>query len=107
MTDDAHFCCRRGFGAAAGQPIATLRSVIALWLMKAQVANEGLQIRKHGYGKLLRNMGLATAPQQASATFFSYTTRQFLCVVSQYQCAGKPSFQICNKYRDVVPPSMV
>jgi len=96
---------QRGSGAAAA--LTGLRSVTTLWLITAQVATEGRQIRKHDYGNVLRNVGLATAPQQASATFFSYTTRQSFCVVSQTQCAGKASFKIRNVCCDVVPASMV
>ena len=59
---------QRGSGAAAA--LTGLRSVTTLWLITAQVATEGRQIRKHDYGNVLRNVGLATAPQQASATFF-------------------------------------
>ncbi len=79
-----------------------LRSVIALWLIEAQLASEGRQTRKHGLRNLLRDKGLAFTPRQASALFFLYTTRQLVCVVSQYQCAGSPSFRICNKCRVVV-----
>jgi len=82
--------------------LKALRCVTVWCWIEAQTASAGRQIWKHGYGNLLRDMGLASIPQQASATVFLYTTRQLFCVVSQYQCAGNPS--IGNNYRVAVPP---
>ena len=78
--------------------------VTAWWLIKAQKVSQGRQIRKHGYRKLLPDMGLATTPQQASAVFSMNTAWQLFCVVSQFQCAGNLSFRTGNNYRVVVPP---
>ena len=81
-----------------------LRLVTAWWLIEAQKASEGRQIRKHGYRRLLPDMGLATTPQQAIAVFSLITTRLLFCVVSQYRCASSPSFRTGNNYRVAVPP---
>ena len=38
-----------------------------MWLSGPRAAGEGHQARKHGYGGVLLELGLATASQQASA----------------------------------------
>ena len=57
-------------------------AVFAAWPdeLEQQVKNFGF--KKHGYGSLLRDKGLATTPQRASATNFLHTARQLFCVVS-------------------------
>lgn len=40
--------------------------VVAVWLLGPQVAGEGHQARKHGYGDVLRKFSPATAPQHCS-----------------------------------------
>ena len=44
--------------------------MVAVWLLGPRVAGEGHQARSHGYGDVQPKLGLATAPQQASADVF-------------------------------------
>ena len=48
----------------------SLRLVVAVWLSRPRAAGEGHQARKHGYGDVLPELGLATASLQASAAIF-------------------------------------
>jgi len=78
---------------------------VAHWLSvtATQVASKGHRTGKHGYRNVLRDLGLATTPQQASAVFFLYTRQQFFCIVSHDLYAGAPTFRACNTRWGVSP----
>ena len=66
--------------------------MVAVWLSRPRAAGEGHQARKHGYGDVLPELGLATASQQASADLVIVHSISFY-VVSQLLYAGTPNFR--------------
>ena len=61
------------FACLVSEPQALISmclNVVAVWLSGPRAAGEGQQARKHGYGDVLPELGLATASLQASAAIF-------------------------------------
>ncbi len=80
--------CLSGFGASVSRfhdndlELAYACCVRCVAYTQVAIANKRRGLQKHGYGSLLRDMGLATTPQQAGAINFLYIARQLFCVVT-------------------------
>ena len=99
----------RGFGASGKQRISPAYSCgtvdVGRWhfVTEAQTANQESLIQQHGCRSVLRDLELASTPQQASAAFALYIGQYFFCVVSHNMYAGAPTFRVCDTPWGVIP----
>ena len=73
------------------------------FVTEAQTANQESLIQQHGCRSVLRDLQLASTPQQASAAFALYIGQYFFCLVSHNMYAGAPTFRVCDTPWGVIP----